>query len=58
MTVLPDFLAPYLAPYLATERLAVSDPATGDVIATISSASADMDEYLELKYALIGGLSA
>ena len=36
MTVLPDFLAPYRAAYLATEGLAVSDPATGDVIATIS----------------------
>lgn len=36
MTVLPDFLAPYRAPYRATEGLAVSDPATGDVIATIS----------------------
>lgn len=54
MTVLPDFLAPYLA----TECLAVSDPATGDVIASIPATSADMDEYLELKYALIGGLSA
>ena len=58
MTVLPDFLAPYRAAYLATEGLAVSDPATGDIIATIPAASADMDEYLELKYALIGGLSA
>jgi hypothetical protein len=58
MTVLPDFFAPYLATYRAAEGLAVSDPATGDVIASIPAAPADMDEYLELKYALIGGLSA